>query len=151
GNWRLGDLPLIDELAILAPVIGSLVLVWAANYRLERSGDAGDGAFMKYLWLQARHQLGLVLLPPLAIAGLLETLDALKLAVLNVNTVWWLAAPLVATSAICLPLAVRRIWPTSALAAGELRQLIEQVCGERSCAVGEILVWQTGGTMANAA
>jgi len=151
GNWGLGDLPLIDELAILAPVIASLLLVWGANYRLERRRTASGSALMQYLWLQARHQLGLVLLPPLAIVGLLETLDALKLAALNVNTVWWLAAPLVATSAICLPLAVRRIWPTSPLAPGELRLLIEQVCRERSCRVGEILVWQTGGTMANAA
>jgi Zn-dependent protease with chaperone function len=151
GNWRLGDLPLIDELAILTPVIGSLVLVWAANYRLERSRTASNGALMQYLWLQARHQLGLVLLPPLAIVGLLETLDALKLAVLNINTVWWLAAPLVATSAICLPLAVRRIWPTSPLAPGDLRELIVQICRERNCRICEILIWQTGGTMANAA
>src|SRR5689334_8875249 len=36
SNWRLAAWPLIDELAILLPVIASLMLIWAAMYRLER-------------------------------------------------------------------------------------------------------------------
>src|SRR5439155_820932 len=84
GNWQLANWPLIDELAILLPVIAPLVLVWAANYRLERSAIRAAGSGLtKYVWLQARQQLGLVLLPPLAMVGLLETLGALKIGVLN--------------------------------------------------------------------
>src|SRR5262245_1384372 len=37
GNWDLGRWPLVDELVILAPVIGSLLLVWSAFYWHDRA------------------------------------------------------------------------------------------------------------------
>src|SRR5438093_12917011 len=39
SNWQLAGWPLIDELAILLPVIASLILVRAAMYRLERPNN----------------------------------------------------------------------------------------------------------------
>src|SRR5205807_6967993 len=39
SNWQLAGWPLIDELAILLPVIAPLFLVWAAMHRLEHSSS----------------------------------------------------------------------------------------------------------------
>jgi Zn-dependent protease with chaperone function len=52
---------------------------------------------------------------------------------------------------VLMPLAVRQIWRTEPLADGPLRATIEGLCQSRRCAVRDVLVWHTGGTMANAA
>lgn len=160
SNWRLAAWPLIDELAILLPVIAPLILIWAAMYRLER-GSNFSSAFLPrqlltYVWLQTRHQLAIVLLPPLAVVGVLESVTWLELAPSKLDpskldTAWWFALPLVTMMLVLMPLAVRRIWQTSPLAPSPLRELLDGLCHARSCRVHEILVWNTGGTMANAA
>jgi Zn-dependent protease with chaperone function len=75
----------------------------------------------------------------------------LGLSAARLDAVWWLAVPLLVTMLVLMPLAVRRIWRTEALERGPLRQEIERICQTRRCAVRDILVWHTGGTMANAA
>src|SRR5437762_7578522 len=72
SNWQLAGWPLIDELVILAPVIAPLLLIWAAMRGRQR--------LAAYLWLQTRQQLAMLLLPPLVIVGVLESITWLKLA-----------------------------------------------------------------------
>jgi hypothetical protein len=36
ANWRLEGWPLVDELAILLPVIAPLLLIWSSMYSMER-------------------------------------------------------------------------------------------------------------------
>jgi Zn-dependent protease with chaperone function len=161
GNWQLASWPLVDELAILLPVIAPLVLMWAALYRLERATQLAacrarqielpPAKLLRYVWLQVRHHLGLVLLPPLAIVGLFETLAWLKIPTANIDTAWWLVAPLLATMLVLMPVAVRRIWRTTPLVANPLREILDGVCDERKCSVRDILIWHTDGTIGNAA
>jgi len=155
SNWQLAAWPLIDELAILLPVIAPLILIWAAMYRLECASDDHSArhplALLRYLWFQARHQLALVLLPPLAVVGGLEILTWLHVAPTQIDTAWWFALPLLGMMLVLMPLAVRQIWQTTPLAASPLRDLLDHLCHARRCQVREILVWHTGGTMANAA
>jgi Zn-dependent protease with chaperone function len=160
SNWQLAGLPLLDELAILLPVIAPLILIWAAMYRLER-GINYSSAFLPrqllaYVWLQARHQLAIVLLPPLAVVGVLESLSWLKIAPATLDsakldTAWWFALPLLAMMLVLMPIVVRRTWRTAPLPSGPLRDVLDGICHARTCRVREILVWNTGGTMANAA
>jgi Zn-dependent protease with chaperone function len=160
-NWRLAGWPLLDELAILLPVIASLLLVWAALYRLERATQLAvckaqqmvppPARLMHHLWLMARHHLGLMLLPPLLIVGFFESLAACGVVAARVDAAWWLVVPLVGSMLVLMPLAVRRIWCTTPLAAGPLREILEQVCFQRRCGVREILIWHTDFTMGNAA
>jgi STE24 endopeptidase len=160
SNWQLAAWPLVDELAILLPVVASLLLVWATFYRLERVALLARSCahqvqpparMMRYLWLQTRHHLGLVLLPPLAIVGLFETLAALKIPAVHIDTAWWLIAPLLATTFVLMPAALRRVWRTTSLPPGPLRVTLDLLCRERKCRVQDILLWHTDGTMANAA
>jgi Zn-dependent protease with chaperone function len=157
-NWRLDRWPLVDESLVLLPVLAPLFLIWAALYRLEseppharaRAGDARSGVG-RYLWLQARHYLGLILVPPLAMIAVCESLGALGVGSLSGDLVWWLAIPLLVAMLALLPLALRSLWQTTPLAAGELRAQLEAACVAKGCRVQEILVWHTQGTVANAA
>lgn len=155
GNWHLVGWPLVDELAILLPVIAPLILIWAAMYRLESPSNFGSAfiprQLLAYIWLQARHQLAIVLLPPLAVVAVLESVTWPKIARSQIDTAWWFALPLVGMMLALMPIAVRRIWQTAPLPSGPLRDVLDGICHARSCSVREILVWNTGGTMANAA
>lgn len=161
GNWQLAGWPLVDELAILAPVIAPLLLVWAALYRLERVAQIAafenqdleppPAQLGKYLWLHVRHHLGLILLPALAVVGAFDVLGLLKITSGPNDAAWWFAIPLLGTILLLMPLAVRRIWRTTPLAAGPLREQLEAICHAQRCRVREILVWHTDGYMANAA
>jgi len=161
GNWHLEGWPLLDELAILAPVIAPLLLVWAALYRGERAAQVAAyrtrnlvppaPQLGQYLWLHVRHYLGLILLPALAIVGVFDVLRLFNITAESGSVAWWFAAPLLLTILLLMPLALRRIFPTTPLAAGPLREELEAICRQQRCGVREILVWQTGGYMANAA
>jgi Zn-dependent protease with chaperone function len=52
---------------------------------------------------------------------------------------------------VLMPLAVRRIWHTTPLAASPLREMLDSLCHNRQSRVRDILIWHTDGTMANAA
>ncbi|HEY2412539.1 MAG TPA: M48 family metalloprotease [Pirellulaceae bacterium] len=154
ANWDLAALPLVDEIAILLPVIAPLILIWAAMYRLQGPAQTNDtqsrDTLLRYILLQARHHLALVLLPPLAVVGLIESASALKIAK-DLDAVWWFAIPQLAIVLLLMPLAVRRLWRTTPLVLQPLRGQLDELCESRGTVLREILVWQTDGTMANAA
>jgi STE24 endopeptidase len=161
SNWALAGWPLVDEVAVLAPVILPLLLAWAALYRLERASQVAacrarqvalpPARMWNYVWMHARHQLGLVLLPPLIVIAAFETLTACGIAAGSLDTAWWVVLPLLLTMLFFMPAAVRRIWRTTPLPAGLLRQSLESICRERKCGVRDILIWHTDHTLANAA
>jgi Zn-dependent protease with chaperone function len=161
GNWQLAGWPLIDELAILLPVVGPLLLIWAALYRLERAMQVAACQARQveppppyaaaYVWFHVRHHLALVLVPPLAIVTILEICSSLKITGSSLEASAWLVLPLLATTLLLLPVAVRRMWPTRPMAPGELREQLHRIAVERGCPLREPLVWDTNGTMANAA
>src|SRR5262245_24290986 len=88
SNWHLAGWPLVDEVAILLPVIAPLIVTWVVLYRLDRAAQMAEysarqvepppARLWNHLWLQIRHQLALVVLPPLTIVGLFETLESLN-------------------------------------------------------------------------
>lgn len=159
GNWALAEWPLVDELAILAPVIIPLVLLWAVFYRLERAGqvgafrqrgeDAPKSRLLGYVWLHARHHLGLIVLPALAVVGVQELFAASGFEL--DSSAWWFGLPIMLTALILMPALVRRIWRTTPLPAGPLREELEGVCRARGCPVRDLLIWHTEGYVANAA
>jgi Zn-dependent protease with chaperone function len=158
GNWQLAGWPLVDEIAILTPVVAPLILLWAALYRLEfctpsarhEHTSALPPSLLAYLTFQVRQHLALVLLPPLAVVGLIESLSALKLCPSG-GAVWWFVVPLIAMVLVVMPLAVRSLWRTTPLVGMPLRKILDQTCHDRHASVREILVWQTNGSLANAA
>lgn len=174
GQWmgvvhRLGNiraLPLCAELAALAPVIGSLVAIWAAFYWLEarlrwapttHRVQQTNEKLLRFLWWQARQQLGLLVVPPLAIAGIAELAawagvggGAWSDGQAGMADGWWvIAMPL--GIVLTMPLWLRRLWKTTPLPEGALRQELLGHCQARRCPVSQVLLWHTGMRQANAA
>ena len=159
SDWSLAAWPLADELLILLPVLLPLVLFWCVLHRLqitaqrslarEGAADTARPRLAAFLWHNARHHLALVLLPALAVIGWQETLALVwpRLAAGGL----WLYAPVLAGMLILMPVALRRVWRTSPLPAGPLRERLAAICRAQKVGVREILVWHTEGQMANAA
>lgn len=160
-NWRLDRAVLVDELLILAPLLVPLILSWAAYYevdRVVRRGPTGDDSpplepftRCQYVGLHLRHYLGILLLPVL---GLLAVQDAAELFVPGIlQTRWALAVyvPPVVLLLVLFPCLVRRVWRTWPLAPGALRGRLEAAARGAGFRASEILVWDTGGMVVNAA
>lgn len=161
ADWRLGDVVLVDELLILAPVLVPLFLSWAAFYevdrtvRLARQHGGGDSTPIwgrgGYLLFQARHQLGILLVPLLTFLALHDTVRLLRPSLLDepLGAVVF-GLPVVALF-VMFPLLLRMVWTTERLADGPLRVRLTSLAAANGFLPTDILLWRTEGTVANAA
>jgi STE24 endopeptidase len=149
-NWGLEGIFLLDKILILAPVLLPLVLSWAAFYEVERE-DRADLSRGTYVAVHARHYLGILLVPVFA---LLAVQDAMRL--------WWpsleeggravaVSAGAILFLVLFFPVVLRYVWQTRPLAPGPLRDRLERAARRAKLRVREILVWDTGGLVINAA
>jgi Zn-dependent protease with chaperone function len=150
-DWLLGQWPLVDDLLILAPVVAPLLLLWAIMHRLLLAAGATPPRLAAYLWLNTRHQLGLVLVPILVVLSFQEAIIRLWPAAEASGWLAWLHVPLLAVMFGLAPVALARIWRTSPLPSGELRDRLTALCRRERIGVRETLVWHTHGSIANAA
>lgn len=161
SDFRLGGWPLVDELVILLPVVLPLLLLWMVMARLQWTFQAsralanGDEPprFRPWRFVSqcARQHLGLILLPALAVIGAHELVVKLWPAASDSRHALWLFGPLLLAMLVGLPLLLKKIWRTSPLPPGELRETLLAICRQQRVGVRDILVWHTGGQMANAA
>lgn len=158
-NAGLASWVLVDELVILAPILAPLPLIWTCFYWVERNGRARwscpnavaqQPTLFTYLGMQLRHDLALTLVPALVMVlggDLLERWSPHT----NPAVFSWLAIPLLIGALVALPLLLKRIWKTSPLPAGPLRDRLLSVAAEMRTPLRELLLWQTDGLIANAA
>ncbi len=157
SEWNLARWPLADEIMILLPAIVPLVLLWAVMFRLQSRAAAASGnrapheSLAAYLWHNVRQQLALIVLPPLVFIGIHEVAAILWPAASESGRLVWLNVPLLGAMLALMPLALARIWRTSPLPGGELRDRLIGLCREQRLGVRDILVWHTQGMAANAA
>lgn len=165
GNWQLDRWPLVDDLVVLAPTLLSLFALWTGIFWLQRSRIAASLAHLplgssplrswprslaRYLALQARHQLLLVLIPALLVLAASEISSAVSPAS---ETSWPMATwllPLLLVALPLLPLVIVRFWKTEPLPSSPLRDRLMATTREVQVPVREILLWQTQGNVANA-
>jgi STE24 endopeptidase len=155
-NWGLDGWPIVDELLLLSPVLAPLVLSWAAFYDVERAWRGGESreaqpSRLAFVALHARGQLGLVLVP---LGLLLATQDAARLIAPQFAEGphgWLILTPPLAALLVFFPLFLRLVWRTAPLAPGPLRSRLEWAARRWGLHVREILVWDTGNTLVNAA
>lgn len=162
-NWRLDHLFLLDDVLILAPVILPLIISWAAFYDVEiairlalpSEGDCPSPlpGRAKYVVTLLRYYLGALLVPLFGLLAIQEAAefllpeaahsDSLVAAIL-------IGLPLLALLAL-FPWLLRHVWETQPLTPGPLRERLERAAQRAGFPVREILVWRTGGMVANAA
>lgn len=173
GRWITHDLglarwPLVGRLAAVAPFVVALMLNWIIEYPLHRVSRlrlAGTAALMghrpvpvwtlrEYLANNTRHHLLFILVPIAIIVLLADALELYVRPMLAPETSAW-AVPvgsMVAAFGVFLvaPLIIVRIWRTERLADGPLRRDLEAMCRRMGLRFREILVWKSGGVIANA-
>lgn len=164
GNWVI-----VDELiAVLPPVliiVGAWWCYYPINRRLREAAlirhlDTGKPIYPiwtrgQYVLSQARLHFGLVLLPAMLIMGWAETVEMFWKVEVGPNAPAWIrgAALTVGVGAIFLfaPTLMTRIWDTTPLGRGDLRDRLERLCASHRVRIRRLLVWHTHGGMINGA
>jgi Zn-dependent protease with chaperone function len=142
------DLPLV---AGLAPYLVLELLTIEARARLAAHGVDGVRAYRSF-----QRRLFLSTLTPFALygalAGAVGWSDAVRVPIEEVallDTAF--SAGIVLLFASTLPGLLRRAWDTAPLERGTQRELLEAVAGAARFEYRDLLVWRTGGSVANAA
>jgi len=171
GRWALenrfvGPLPLAPQLVALSPFAAALVLVWVGDYPFHRafrlrvvqnlaeSAGVGVWSMREYLDYNLRHNLLFIAVP---VSLIVAATDALRLYVHPLlparlaDPVVLIGTLLVAGAVFLVsPLLIVRIWRTSPLPPGRLREQLENTCRRLKLRCRDILVWRSGNTVANA-
>ncbi len=164
-NWGFDKTLVVRDLLILGPVWIPLLFSWAAFYEVERAvcgtqrmafGPASRAQSDvthrgQFVWLRARHYLGLCLLPILVLLAF-QDLVTLVAPDWRENPFGWLLylLPLAAVT-LLFPQLLSRIWHTTPLPAGALRSRLEQLSRRISVRTRDFKIWQTRGQLLNAA
>ncbi|HUS91111.1 MAG TPA: M48 family metallopeptidase [Phycisphaerae bacterium] len=172
GRWalddlRLGYVPLAGEVVLLCPFAAALVLSWLLEYPLYRRTreriahhqllaglPARPGwSLAEFLGYNLRHHLLFVAVPVGLILLLTDSLHLL-------HPYWpsrWADAVTVGGSLacaggvfLCAPLLIVRIWQTERLPPGPLRQGLMDLCRQMRLSCRDLLIWRSGGMIANA-
>ena len=173
GRWvmsglRLGSWPLVGKAVVVAPFIVALLLNWLLEYPLHRASRrrlaesaVANGRRVppgwtlgQFLGNNIRHQLLFIVAPIAIIVLLADVLDLYVYPMLPAATADYVvsAATIVCVCVVflCVPFLIVRIWRTERLGDGPLRRDLEAVCRRLGLRFREILVWKSGGVIANA-
>jgi STE24 endopeptidase len=152
-NLPLGSAILIDDLLILAPLLGSLLAAWAMFHGVDKyltSTAACGTTTLQAVSLRVRHFLTLPLLPLLLLLGAEDSCRFLAPAN-NEIMLATIMAPLLVLLVAFFPLLLRVVWTTRPLARGPLRERLDRLAQDRNVVPRQVLVWHTGRQCINAA
>ena len=167
-DLKLSSLPLLGTLTALAPFVAAVLIVWTLEYpfhvalrrRIANRREPGSSACRvwtrrEYVAYNLRHHLLFVAVP---VCLIVLMTDALKLYVYpslpkDVRDTILLSASLLVAGVVFLltPMLIVRVWRTRSLDAGPLRSELEAMCRRMRLRCRDILIWQSGGVIANAA
>jgi STE24 endopeptidase len=155
-DWGLSLL--LDELAILAPLVAMLVTGWWSFWAVEHGFYLGSGSASAipfwtrgaYVSFHVRNQLAIVLVPVLGFSGLQELFR--ELFPFLRDTGWSFVALLAAGLLVLIvtPWMLKLIWSAGPLEAGLLRCRLEAAARRLRFRCTDILLWNTRGGVANA-
>jgi Zn-dependent protease with chaperone function len=166
---RVGDLVLVDEVIALAPPIAGLLGAWWLQYPIERRLreavllrrlDRGSPIHplpsrARFVTAQARSGLLLLLVPILLIVALDEIIEIVGAGSWHRPVPAWALETLTIFAALSVfvvsPFLARIVLTVRPLAAGEARDRLMAICRTHGVSVREVLLWQTGGSVINAA
>lgn len=168
-----GDLVLVDELIASAPAFALLLWTFRLAHPIERRVraavlmreiDAGLPVYpfpapWAYVLGAARNNLAIMALPLVLILGWAELLDR-AVSAFNLAETWGESAVYTIPGiqiagaliifALIPPLMVR-VWDTTPIPPGELRDGLERMARQHAVRVRNFLIWRTSGAMLNGA
>jgi STE24 endopeptidase len=147
---------LASRVIVFAPFLISLVATWAALHPAERIVRGPGATLAQRLSFQVRFHVLTVCVPVAVILGLADLLGLLPTQVKVALNESWIGQALVAgvvlTGYAFAPLVVVRVWKTSRLEEGPLRERLVELCRRIKVGFRDIRVWETPGHFfANAA
>lgn len=161
-NWGLGEVCLVDEIVILLPVVLPLLLSWGAFCEVEHAVEQRvvgrvetkairPGQRLRRVLLQARQDLGLLLIPALGVIVLQDLADQFAPA--------WRGRPAAAGFHLvtligliaALPVLLKILLPTHPMSVGPLRDRLEGLARRVGVPIRGLSVWETGDRLSNAA
>ncbi len=154
------------DLVILSPFVIGCLLLWCIAFPLERrfrgpveddtsASLDGHWRFSAYLDFNLRHHLLVVAVPMTIILFAADLTEGYGSGLRR--AVGWNLAPEAALAVVAMavflfaPLMLRRIWRTTSLPPGPLRQRLEELCRRIGLRCRDILIWRSDGIMINAA
>lgn len=162
-------LQIVGDAIVLLPFFAAQIALWVAAFPLERGMHAdafGEGPvpgppagtrlrLSRFLDFHVRHYL-LVVAGPMSVVLFAANMTRGYEDQLQGWSGWvWMPDALLAAAAglvfLAAPLMLRRIWRTTPLGAGALRQRLEAICERAGLRCRDILVWDSDGLMINAA
>ncbi len=159
-NWGMDQMILVRDIVVLTPIWAPILLSWTAFYRVEWAmaqtvegqGNASSlPTRSRFVWLQARHFLGLCILPVLVLLAFQDVLTRALPGWNNTDYAWLLYALPLGILIIIFPAVLCRIWKTSPLPAGPLRERLEHQCRQTGITCREFKIWHTDHQFLNAA
>ncbi len=152
GNWSFSGWILIDELIIMAPALGSLLISWAIFCNLEGTGSARRGSRHRlgYVMTHFRHYVLPALVPVVAIVLVRDLAEYFPRLVADGGEVFLYIGSL-AILLIAFPWIIRLAWRTDPLPGGDLRNRLNTATREAGLRCQDVRVWNTDGRVVNAA
>ncbi len=178
GRWQLGDVPMVGELAMILPFALAITISWWLEYPYHDAARADLGASGpmvepadnepafwtrgEFVVFNFRHHLLFILAPlSLIVLGhdliemaslapwfpsgeIAQSVDLREVVQVGASVAW------TAGVFICAPLLIVRVWNTRRLPDGPLRKRLEEMCRMLKFRFRDVLVWESGGVLANA-
>ena len=151
-NWQLSNFVLADELTVTAVLLLPLLASWACLSSSIDSSNEGVGVRHcgSIVLLQLRHTLLLPLIPVILLTGVSDV-GRLYLPGWSDTANNACQATVVFLVVLGVPWIVRLAWPTKPLPTGPQRARLEALFRRADVTISQVLLWDTGGRMANAA
>ncbi len=162
----VGDLVVVDEALVMLPTLLIVLACWWLHHPIDRRlreatimrrADQGLPVYPlmsrgRYVFNQARHQLGILLVPLLILMAWSESIQHFAdQGRISYTAALWLT-PLGAGAMFVLsPPLLTRVFDTVPLPPGSIRDALQEVCDTHGIRVADLRLWRTGGHVINAA
>ena len=162
-------LQIVGDLIVLTPFFASILGIWLGMYPFERlvreqalrwPSDPKDHVsepwgLRSYLGFNFRHHLLVGAVPMTCILFGADIARGYEDSLKSLTGVNWASDAFLGLSSACVflvsPLMLRRIWRTTPLEEGPLRERLEAICQRIGLRCRDILVWHSDGVMINPA
>ncbi len=166
---QLGRYPLLGEIIVIAPFVLAVILTWLMEFpfhktardRVSQQHIAMGGQALpqwtlgQYLIYYIRHYLLLFAVPVGLIVFVIDSLAIFVYPFLpaEFREIILLGGVVISVGLVFIfaPLLIVRIWKTTPLPEGELRDMLERMCAELNLRYRDILIWQSRSVVTNAA
>ncbi|MEM7577697.1 MAG: M48 family metallopeptidase [Planctomycetota bacterium] len=162
----VGNYVLFDEALAMLPTLLTVLGVWWLHYPIDRRlreatimrrADEGLPVYPllsrgRYVFNQARHQLGILLVPLLILMAWSESIQWFAdTGRITATAALWITPIGAGAMFVFAPPLLTRVFDTVSLPAGSIRDALLDTCATHRVRVADLRLWRTGGHLINAA